>query len=266
MPISELPSPLEILFDPLSLIVFGMYISLIIWEQLFPARPLPKVAFWKSKCLAVFALYILVSTYLPLLWDGYLAQYQVFAISHWVLSAQVLVGLLVYQAVHYAWHRSMHASDFLWQYFHQMHHSAERLDSFGAFWLSPLDMLGFTLIGSIALVVLVGVSPQAATFILLALIFFAIFQHLNIRTPQWLGYLVQRPESHSYHHAKGIHRHNYADVPWFDLLFGTFHNPASHSENGFYHGASSRVWDMLMGRDVTKPKPEKSLLSIKEAV
>tara|TARA_B100000965_G_scaffold386184_1_gene388202 strand:+ start:1134 stop:1253 length:120 start_codon:yes stop_codon:yes gene_type:complete len=34
----------------------------------------------------------------------------------------------------------------------QMHHSAEVVDSIGAFYFSPLDMIGFTLLGSISLV------------------------------------------------------------------------------------------------------------------
>ncbi|MAR90427.1 MAG: fatty acid hydroxylase [Pseudomonadales bacterium] len=261
-----MPSPMEILLDPLSFIVMGIFISLIFWEALFPARPLPKVAFWKTKGLIGFVSYMLVSTYLPLLWDGFLAQFQFWSINHWALPMQVVVGFLVYESMHYIWHRSMHASDFLWQHIHQMHHSAERLDSFGAFWLSPLDMAGFTLVGSAALVLVIGVSPEAATIILLALVFCAVFQHLNIRTPQWLGYLIQRPESHSHHHGKGIHRDNYADVPWFDLLLGTFHNPISHSENGFYQGATNRIVEMLFGRDVSEPKKPDTLIAAKETL
>lgn len=62
---------------------------------------------------------------------------------------------------------------------------------------------------------------------------------------------MQRPESHSYHHARGIHRDNYADLPVFDILFGTFHNPRDFAPaNGFYDGASLRVGEMLLFRDV----------------
>jgi sterol desaturase/sphingolipid hydroxylase (fatty acid hydroxylase superfamily) len=34
-------------------------------------------------------------------------------------------------------------SNILWRIFHQMHHSAERLDTYGAFYFSPYDMIGF---------------------------------------------------------------------------------------------------------------------------
>jgi len=37
----------------------------------------------------------------------------------------------------------------LWRGFHQMHHSAERVDAFGAFYFSPLDIIGFTMLSSL---------------------------------------------------------------------------------------------------------------------
>ena len=93
------------------------------------------------------------------------------------------------------------------------------------------------------------------TTILLLTTFFSIFQHANINTPVWLGYIIQRPESHTIHHAKGIHAYNYSDLPVFDMLFGTFRNPKGYdSETGFYEGASARILEMILFRDVTKPE------------
>jgi sterol desaturase/sphingolipid hydroxylase (fatty acid hydroxylase superfamily) len=138
-----------------------------------------------------------------------------------------------------------------------MHHSAERLDTYGAFYFSPLDMAGFTLIGSLSLSLIVGLSPQAVTLFLFASMFLGIFQHTNVRTPRWLGYIVQRPESHTIHHGKGLHRYNYSDLPIFDILFGTFRNPETYQmETGFYPGASARILDMLRFRDVSEPASE----------
>ena len=75
--------------------------------------------------------------------------------------------------------------------------------------------------------------------------------HVNTRTPRWLGCLVQRPEMHRLHHARGHHRYNYGDLPIWDMLFGTFHNPeAFEAECGFAHDAELRVVDMLRGVDV----------------
>jgi sterol desaturase/sphingolipid hydroxylase (fatty acid hydroxylase superfamily) len=133
-----------------------------------------------------------------------------------------------------------------------MHHSAERLDTYGAFWFSPADMVGWTVLSSLCLTLLVGLTPEAATVVLLATTLLAIFQHSNIRTPRWLGYIVQRPESHSRHHERGVHYGNFSDLPIFDILFDTFHNPPDFvAETGFYHGASRRLAEMLRFRDVS---------------
>ena len=76
----------------------------------------------------------------------------------------------------------------------------------------------------------------------------------HIRTPVWLGYIVQRPEAHALHHAKGIHAYNYSDISIYDQLFGTWKNPKGFEfENGFYDGASTRIADMLLFKDVAKP-------------
>jgi len=93
----------------------------------------------------------------------------------------------------------------------------------------------------------------------LFLTFNAMFQHANIRTPHWLGYLIQRPESHNIHHARGVHRYNYSDLPLWDMVFGTFRNPRELMEIdcGFYKGASSRIVEMLLGRDVSKPRKDR---------
>lgn len=91
--------------------------------------------------------------------------------------------------------------------------------------------------------------------------FLAVFQHANVRTPRWLDFLVQRPESHSCHRERGIHGRNYSDLPVFDMLFGTFHNPADFArEAGFHPGASSRVGEMLRFRDVSRPREETRLV------
>lgn len=255
-----MPTPIEILLDPISLIVIAMYGSLMLWEATFPARPLPKVKYWKLKGLISFAVFFYLSSYLPLITDPFLAKYQLLDLTNLGALGGGLAGVLLYELGVYVWHRAMHTNDFLWRSFHQMHHSAERLDTYGAFFFSPLDMIGFTLVGSICFALFAGLSPQAITVVLLTTNFFAIFQHANIRTPHWIGYLVQRPESHTIHHGKGIHKKNYSDLPIFDILFGTFYNPKGYEvETGFYEGASDRIGDMLLFRDVTEPKDHSEL-------
>lgn len=249
-----MPTPLDILLDPISLIVLAMYGGLMFWEAVFPGRELPKVKHWKLRGISAFAFYFYLSSYLPLFIDPILEPFRVFDLSGLGVVAGGLFGVLLYEFGVYVWHYCLHRFDFLWRSFHQMHHSAERIDTYGAFFFSPLDMIGWTVLGSVCFSLIAGLAPQAITLMLLTTTFLGIFQHANIKTPVWLGYLIQRPESHTIHHATGIHRYNYSDLPLFDIIFGTFKNPTSYDhETGFYHGASARVGDMLLFRDVTSP-------------
>lgn len=248
-----MPSPIEILLDPISLSIIAMYALLMLVEALFPARKLPTVKYWKLKGIAAFFLYFYLSSYLPLLWAQFLPQAQLFNLSGIGIGAGAAAGIILYEFGLYLWHRAMHSNNFLWRIFHQMHHSAERLDTYGAFYFSPFDMVGWTALGTVCFSLVMGLSPQAVTVVLLVTNFLSIFQHANIKTPRWLGYIIQRPESHGYHHAQQIHRYNYSDLPVFDILFGTFHNPETYEhEAGFYPGASDRVVDMLLFKDVSK--------------
>lgn len=259
-----MPTPLDILLDPISLTLLAMYVLLMLWEAVFPGRNLPKIRFWKIRGIAVFFFNFFLSSYLPILWTDFLIPYQLIDLTQSGTLVGSLIGILLYEFGMYVWHKSMHRSDNLWKMFHQMHHSVERIDTYGAFYFSPMDMLGWTVLSSLCFSLIVGLSPQAVTASLLVVNFLSMFQHANIKTPQWLGYIVQRPESHTVHHAKGIHAYNYSDLPIFDILFGTFRNPKDFDcETGFYTGASERIGDMLLFKDINQETEENKKFKVK---
>ncbi len=248
-----MPTPFEVLTDPVSIAILGLYSIMILLEAVAPARKLPPVPNWRLRALLVFAGYFFLSSYLPMIWDPLLAPYQMLDLSGLGVWGGTAIGVGLFELGVYIWHRAMHSNSMLWLGFHQLHHSAERIDTFGTFYFSPLDAAGFAFVGSLALTLLIGIDPQAITLVLLITTFLAIFQHCNINTPRWIGYFIQRPESHSVHHARDVHNKNFSDLPVFDILFGTFENPRTFVEQaGFYDGASARVFDMLLFRDVSR--------------
>jgi sterol desaturase/sphingolipid hydroxylase (fatty acid hydroxylase superfamily) len=249
--LSNLPNPIQILIDPASIIVISIFLTLMVAEEVFPGRPLPKIKYWKIKGLTAFVIYFFLSTYLPMFWNEFLGSYQLFDMTALGDYWGALVALLIFELGVYFWHISMHKSNILWRVFHQMHHSAERVDTYGAFFFSPMDMIGFTFLSSLAMVWIGGFTVQATIYALYGTTFLAIFQHVNLKTPVWLGYIFQRPESHSLHHEKGVHAYNYSDLPLFDILLGTFKNPKEFAtQTGFYDGASSRIGDMILFKDI----------------
>jgi sterol desaturase/sphingolipid hydroxylase (fatty acid hydroxylase superfamily) len=168
------------------------------------------------------------------------------------LAGGTLVGIVVSELFVYGFHRLHHRVDFLWRWVHQMHHSAERMDVFGAGYFHPFEMIESGIFAVLVGNVLLGLSPGAAGLVGAWGAFNAFFQHGNIRTPQWLGYFIQRPEQHGVHHQRDVHAFNYANLPLWDLVFGTFKNPATwEAPAGFYSGSSQQVLPMLLGRDIS---------------
>lgn len=230
-------------------IALGLFAAFAAVDLVARARAFPEVANWRLKGVAFMLLYFAAATFAPLMWDGWLGEHRLFSADTLPLWAQIVGGFLVLELGVYAWHRTMHNTPPLWRFFHQMHHSAERVDIWGAFYFHPLDMLGWAFLGSLALVLGFGISAEAAIFINVAATFCSMFQHANVHTPRWLGYIVTRPESHSLHHERNVHARNYGDIPLFDMLFGTFENPRTfEGQVGFHDGGSKRVGEMLVGR------------------
>lgn len=164
-----------------------------------------------------------------------------------------LVGLasfLITSFVFYWWHRATHYSDWLWRVFHQLHHSARRVEALTAFYAHPLDTAAAIGISGAVSYLLLGAGPLAAAIALLLTGLFDLFLHSDVSTPRWLGYIIQRPEMHTVHHKLGHHAQNYG-LPIWDMLFGTWANPRERArELGFDGDKSDRITDMLLLRDV----------------
>ncbi len=229
----------------------AMFVLFAVYDFLVPARSQPKKKLWRTRGIIAFALYYAIAFTAPLAWDSLLAQHTLFDASLLPVWVQIGGGYLLLNFGMYVWHRSMHRSDLLWRHVHQTHHSAERVDIWGAYWFHPLDMTGWALLGSLVLVGVFGISGEAGVVINLFGSFMAMFTHANIKTPHWLGYFVSRPEMHAVHHERGVHRYNYADIPWFDMVFGTYRNPRQAPKSaGIVDGGSDRIGDLLLGREI----------------
>jgi sterol desaturase/sphingolipid hydroxylase (fatty acid hydroxylase superfamily) len=103
-------------------------------------------------------------------------------------------------------------------------------------------------------VIVLGLEPVAAALVGYLIAFNGMFQHWNVRTPQWVGYIIQRPEAHCVHHRLGFHYYNFADLSVIDMVFGTFRNPRQFlGECGFEADADRHLGAMLVLRDVNAP-------------
>lgn len=165
---------------------------------------------------------------------------------------QGLCGFALTSFIAYWWHRAMHKNDFLWRTFHQLHHSPRRSEALTSFFLHPFDGIAATFLNAVCCYLILGLDAFGAGVSLIIAAIYNVFIHADLKTPHWLGYLLQRPEMHRVHHKHLHHAQNYGLSIW-DLLFGTFHNTNTYVENvGFDEKREARVYDMLKTKDVYK--------------
>jgi len=246
------------MFELIEVITLALIPGFLLLDFIWQSRRFEKTRHWRFRGLAVTVAIFFFCGEVAAWWSTLLGDFHLIDGSDLGIWEGAVVGVLVYEFIHYWYHRKAHEWKWLWLAGHQMHHSAESLDAFGAYYLHPFDAFMFTTIASLVFYPLLGLVPEAGIVAALFLTFNAMFQHANIRTPYWLGYVIQRPESHVLHHGKNIHRNNYCDLPLWDMVFSTFRNPRPEqmpAECGFYKGSSNHIIAMLLGKDVAKPKP-----------
>jgi sterol desaturase/sphingolipid hydroxylase (fatty acid hydroxylase superfamily) len=238
--------------DIVTLMIPVTFLVMLAVEVIFKTgRSWPAIRWWRAKGLAFFIMLMTLNAILPSLVPPELAQYHLLNGARLGIAGGALVGYLAVSLANATVHRAYHRYPLLWRYVHQLHHSPQRLDIPGAVLFTPLEVINNVAVSFIMMVFVLGLDPLAAACTGYIAAFYGMFQHFNVRTPRWLGYLIQRPESHGVHHRRGYHSYNYSDLPIWDMLWGTFRNPALYlGEVGFEHQESMRMAAMLIGRDV----------------
>lgn len=236
-----------------SLAVYPVGIAL---ERLAPARLQPRLTGWTPLGVLFYLAYVAIAVVLPLQLPASWFAVSLLAGSQLGVAGGAVFGYLVTTLAGYVWHRAAHAVPLLWRVFHQVHHAPRRLDATGAFVFHPTEMALYTLLGLVVNVLLLGLDARAAAIVGFLGMFNAVFQHANLRTPRAIGWIVQRPEAHSIHHASGVHGWNYSDFPLWDIAFGTYRPGVGFRPYvGFDAGPSRDWWTMATLRDVHARSP-----------
>ena len=220
-------------------------------------RKWPKVRGWWLRALLLNSVQVGAVWIAGVGWNGWMVRHRPWNVDALGTFGGAIAGYVAITFFYYWWHRWRHQSTFLWRWLHQMHHSPQRIEVITSFYKHPFEILANSVLSSAILYLVVGVGPEAAAGAVLLSGLAELVYHWNVRTPYWLGFVFQRPESHCVHHEKGVHSFNYSDLPLWDMLFGTFRNPRVwNSECGFEPEQEGHFGDMLMGRDVNALKAE----------
>ncbi|MBI5200754.1 MAG: sterol desaturase family protein [Elusimicrobia bacterium] len=238
-------------------LMVGAVAALMAWvEAKRPGQRWPEIAGWWTRAALLNGAQVAVVYFLSPRFDRFFETHRLFTIPLGPVAG-ALFGYLILTFVFYWWHRARHGSDFLWRWFHQIHHSASRIEVITSFYKHPLEIAADGAICSLVTSGLLGLSLEASAGAVLLSGLAELVYHWNVSTPHWLGFFFQRPESHRLHHQKGVHAYNYGDLPLWDMLFGTFRNPVRwDAECGLGLVEEERLGEMLAGIDVLDDSPK----------
>ncbi len=233
-------------------IIFCAFAGCFILERAIPGWQLPNVRTWPVRVLLINLVQLSVVVLAGVTWQHWLSGWGVFHLaSHVSPLAGGLIAYFIATFLFYWWHRWRHEVPILWRVFHQIHHSAQRIEVITSFYKHPVEMVVNSVIGALLVYFLLGLSPEAGAIYTLLTALGEFFYHTNVRTPRWIGYVFQRPEMHRVRHEFGRHKNNYGDITWWDMLFGTYENPQEfRSTCGFEDAREQMLGAMLAYRDV----------------
>ena len=232
----------------LLILVTGIFLAA---ERVFPGRRLPNSSGWYVRSIGVNLIQLAITFGLGGVWIVWVGDYSVFSLVELGSPAlEGFVGWFVGIFVFYWWHKLRHRNGF-WQIFHQIHHSASRIEVLTSFYKHPIEIFVNSFITAVVLFPLLGVSLFVSLWYNLFAATGEYFYHANIKTPHWLRYFIQTPELHSIHHQYEVHEFNFSDIPIWDRMFGTYRDTVTFTHRcGFAEGAEQRIVEMLIFHDV----------------
>ncbi len=241
-------------------IIIGFLGVLMVLERIFPDQKLKDVPGWWKwvfivNCFQLFAVILASFTWEDWLQnsDYHKSNNEFHLRDHVNPFMGGLIAYLLTTWLFYHWHKARHEVYFLYILFHQFHHSPSRIETITSFYKHPLEIIIDSQILAILLYSVLGLTNESSIWLSIFSAFGEYFYHMNIKTPRWIGYIFQRPESHRCHHRyrKRLHTPNYSDLPLWDFLGGTFENPETMDEpTGFGEKTEIRRLDMLFFKDV----------------
>jgi sterol desaturase/sphingolipid hydroxylase (fatty acid hydroxylase superfamily) len=236
----------------LPLAIVASFVTLLGFEAAFPSgREMPRIVHWRLIGLAGFGATFIIFGAAPLLIVPLLPPMAIVDLQGWGNWAALPVWVLT-TFITYWTHRTQHYFDLLWRAGHQLHHGVARVDISSAMIFHPVDVL-VQVIGGLVAAGLLNSTPHAAAWAGLWGFIVALYQHWDVRTPGWTGWIIQRPEAHMLHHERDVHARNFSDMPVWDRLFRTYAEPRDgYVKLGFEPGRGRRWLAMLAMVDVNK--------------
>lgn len=224
---------------------YGLFLSLLLFvllaglEAIFPRRKrlMPRSGRWRTNIVII----ILDSVALRLMGPvvaiataGFAAQYQIglFNWTDWPAWMEFALALVLLDLAIYGQHIATHKIPLLWA-IHKVHHADRDIDVTTAIRFHPVEII-LSMLYKCGLVLLLGPSPLAVFVFALLLNLCAMFNHSNLRLPDWLDkglrLILVTPDMHRVHHS------------------------TVHGETDSNFGFSIALWDRIFGTYIAQPE------------
>lgn len=257
------------MFLGFAFIICGLALLMIL-ERIFPDRKLAYIPNWWVRVIVINLSQLMIVVIGAYTWEKFFqGTPTILSLKDIDFITPALGGFIAYLVnsyIFYWFHRARHEIYLFWILFHQVHHSPERIEAITSFYKHPLEILIDSILMTILLYPILGLTRESSIWLSIFSAYGEFFYHMNIKTPRFIGYFFQRPESHRIHHMRNKRTNckNYSDFPLWDILGNTFINPDKDTVDTGYSGGKEMCFtEMLLFEDVLKDeKKEKPSIGL----
>jgi len=229
---------------------FGVLAVMTVWEIAAPCRELTmsKSPRWFSNLGLVVMNSVVSRLALPLTAVGaavigFQQGWGLLNLVEWAFWCELLLAILFLDLAIYLQHVMFHAIPLFWR-IHMMHHADLDFDVSTGLRFHTIEILFSGLI-KLGVVFLLGPAPVAVVAFEVLLNATSMFNHGNVRLPQWLERSVRlvlvTPDMHRVHHSivPCETNSNFGfNLPWWDYLLGTYRSQPEAGRDGIVIGLS----------------------------
>jgi sterol desaturase/sphingolipid hydroxylase (fatty acid hydroxylase superfamily) len=243
-------SALRLDHEPALRLVFfvGVLVGMMVWERWAPrrSRAVSRWLRWPSNLGVVALSTMLVRAVVPVTAVGVAAAAQKsgFGLLHQVDGPpwlKIALAIMVLDLAIYLQHVMFHAVPALWR-LHRMHHADLDFDVTTGVRFHPIEIL-LSMGIKCGVVAALGATAAAGLLFEIALNATSMFNHGNVRLPEWLDHglrwVVVTPDMHRVHHSVVRAETNSCfgfNLSWWDRLLGTYADQPAAGHEGMTIG------------------------------
>ena len=129
-------------------VVLGAAVAMMLVEARQPGRRWPQVSGWWGRALLLNGCQGALVFLAGVVWDPWFTRHRLWSADALGVTGGAMSGYLAITFIYYWWHRWRHEYAVLWRWFHQVHHSPQRIEIITSFYKHPLEITANSVLSS----------------------------------------------------------------------------------------------------------------------